>query len=210
LTFCQWHFPFELSQLVVNRERLIGMIRVGEMGRAYFEQDHFIKKILRALVSRATVSKGDHNGVQYARSADAVTKRAVADGAARFAFRHHDSRPRQRNRGGHQRSDCSWIATRFNEIEATQRVASNATSIGAGSTKISCRTWYKVSEAGGQFSLECPLSKCFQNPSSARPTQPNTNIEQVIAAADAKAAIDFNSRMDRSLIVELYSRICSH
>jgi hypothetical protein len=130
LTFCQWHFPFELSQLVVNRERLIGMIRVGEMGRAYFEQDHFIKKILRALVSRATVSKGDHNGVQYARSADAVTKRAVADGAARFAFRHHDSRPRQRNRGGHQRSDCSWIATRFNEIEATQRVALNARSIG--------------------------------------------------------------------------------
>lgn len=68
--------------------------------------------------------------MQYARSADAVTKRAVAVGAARFAFRHHDSRPRQRNRGGHQRSDCSWIAPRVNEIEATQRLALNATSIG--------------------------------------------------------------------------------
>jgi hypothetical protein len=36
-----------------------------------------------------------------------------------------------------------------------------------------------------------------QKPSSARPTQPNANIEQTIAAADAKVAIAFTDLMTR-------------
>jgi hypothetical protein len=38
-----------------------------------------------------------------------------------------------------------------------------------------------------------------QKPSSARPTQPNANIEQTIAAADAKVAIAFADLMTRTL-----------
>jgi hypothetical protein len=38
-----------------------------------------------------------------------------------------------------------------------------------------------------------------QKPSSARLTQPNANIEQTIAAADAKVAIAFTDLMTRTL-----------
>src|SRR5712675_1336256 len=38
-----------------------------------------------------------------------------------------------------------------------------------------------------------------QKPSNARPTQPNANIEQTIAAADAKVAIAFTDLMTRTL-----------
>jgi hypothetical protein len=159
---CQHPFPFDLSPQSPGGG-LIGMIRVDEIGRPYFEQDRSIKEILRALWYRATVGKvirGPHNGIQYAQGAFnwRLTKRAVADRTARFAFRHHNAGPRQRNRGSHQRSDCSWIALRFNEIGATQRAALHGTIIGGRprqKPQISLLRWSKTSgERTLQFGVE--------------------------------------------------------